>query len=82
MISELDIKKSTTLNAFIKVNGTNILHLTATVNENGNVSYNKIIHDKALYRENIAEIDTKVAEFESELKLVEQDIRGDLNETI
>ncbi len=81
-MSELEIKKSTTLNAFIKINGINILHLTATVNENGNVNYNKIIHDKTLYKENITEIDTKVAEFESQLKLVEQDIRGDLNETI
>lgn len=64
MINELEIRKSTTLNAFVKSENENVLHLTATINESGNVNYNKIIQNKELYKINIEEIDSQVELFE------------------
>lgn len=77
----LKINKSTNLNALIKIKGESVLHLSASINEKGNVNFSKVIQNEKLYKENMEEVDNQVLQFQDEVRKVELDIRGgNLNE--
>lgn len=72
----MKINRNTNLNAQIQVKGQNVVYLNATINEVGSVTTGKTVQNLELYKANIEEVNTKIAEFMAEVGRVELEIIG------
>ncbi len=72
----MKINRNTNINAQIQVKGQNVVCLNATINEVGSVTIGKTVQNLELYKANIEEVNTKIAEFMAEVGRVELEIIG------
>ncbi len=72
----MKINRNTNINAQIQVKGQNVVYLNATINEVGSVTIGKTVQNLELYKANIEEVNTKIAEFMAEVGRVELEIIG------
>lgn len=70
------VNRNTNLNAQVQVQGQNVVYLNATINEVGSVTTGKTVQNLELYKANIEEVNTKIAEFMAEVERVELEILG------